>query len=80
MLAKISAKQFKMISGFLPNLSDKLPQNGDVKNWKNENDPKIIVIKRIFPPYSWIRKGKVEIKTPLKARTSRNKKIRIFNI
>jgi hypothetical protein len=32
MLAKISAKQFNMISGFLPNLSDKLPQNGDVKN------------------------------------------------
>jgi len=33
-----------------------------------------------LPPYSWIRNGKVEIKTPLKARTSRNKKIRIFNI
>ena len=75
-----SATQFKINKGFLPTLSDKFPQKGDTKNWKKENNPKATVTIKTEPPKLLITNGKVATKTPLKATTSKKRKIINLNI
>ena len=75
-----SAIQFKISNGFLPILSDRFPQKGETKNWKKENNPNATVINKTEPPKLFITKGKVATKTPLKATTSKKRKIINLNI
>lgn len=75
-----SATQFKIKRGFLPIRSDKLPQKGETKNWKKEKEPNAIVTSNTEPPKLFITKGRVATRTPLKATTSRKRKITNLSI
>ena len=66
-----SAKEEDTSKGFLPNLSDSFPKNGDAKNCIKENVEIYIVTRKGPAPNIFAWKGKTEIIIELNATTSR---------